>query len=53
MFIFDEEYVAATEYSEFLTDIAKDSNKKIIYDEQNWDQTGILTKIVAYEEKVE
>jgi len=52
MFVFDEDFVADTDYAEFLTLIESSDKMKIIEESENWDQTGILTKIIAYEEEM-
>jgi len=47
MFVFDD-YSAAADYSEFLTQVEQSNNLEIIETIENWDQTGVLTKVVTY-----
>jgi hypothetical protein len=47
LFIFDEQYIA-DEYAEFLTELAASPSSTIVSEDTNWDQAGILTKLVLY-----
>jgi len=47
MFVFDESSETKI-YSELLTRIEQNPNFELIDDAENWDQTGILTRVVTY-----
>ena len=47
MFVFEEQSEAAV-YADLMTEIETDKNMELIKEDDNWDQTGILTKIVTY-----
>lgn len=47
MFVFDE-HTEATVFADLLTQIEQSPNLEIVDIAENWDQTGILTKIVTY-----
>jgi hypothetical protein len=47
MFVFEEQSEAAA-YADFMTKIETNRNIELIKEDDNWDQTGILTKIVTY-----
>jgi len=47
MFIFDED-TETKAYSDFMTKIEQNPNFELIDNAENWDQTGILTRIVTY-----
>jgi len=47
LFIFEEQFVA-DEYAEFLTELASSPSRTIVSEDTNWDQAGILTKLVLY-----
>lgn len=47
IFVFDEQS-EAIEYAELLTSIEQSPNLELIEIVENWDQVGILTKLVTY-----
>jgi len=47
MYVFDE-HTEATVYADLMTQIEQSPNLELVKEEENWDQTGILTKIVTY-----
>ena len=47
MIIFEEESDAAV-YGDLINSITRSPYMELISEDENWDQTGILTKIVTY-----
>ncbi len=47
MYVFDE-HTETTVYADLLTTIEQSPDLELIDIAENWDQTGILTKIVTY-----
>ena len=47
LFIIDEQYVAS-EYAELISAIASSSTMSLVSEDSNWDQAGILTKLIIY-----
>ncbi len=47
MYVFDE-HTEAVIYADLLTQIEQSPDLELIDIAENWDQTGILTKIVTY-----
>ena len=50
MFVFDE-HTETTVYADMLTTIEQDPALELIDITENWDQIGILTKIVTYRKR--
>jgi len=47
MFVFDD-HTETTTYADLLTQIEQSDNLELEQIDENWDQTGVLTKIVTY-----
>jgi len=50
MYVFDD-HTEATVYADLLTTIEQSPDLELVDVEENWDQTGILTKIVTYKRR--